>query len=96
MRTVHRFPIRTHRVVEIEAQRGSVPIHFGYQEARREFSVWMLVTDDQPRDQHTERFQMVGTGGEVELQRPQHVGSVVMPDGFHTFHLFREMEGSGP
>lgn len=87
---VHRYPIRSHRPVDLDLPRGSTPLHFGYQEGRREFSAWYMVPSLRSDDRITERVQMVATGEDVALVSPEHVGTTVMPDGFHVFHLFRE------
>lgn len=63
-------------------------IHFDYQSDRNTFSVWAEVN---PKETITEikRFKVVGTGPMFELpDTAQHVGSVVMPDGFHIWHLY--------
>lgn len=54
----------------------------GYQASRNEFSVWHTDDNGQP----TADFIVLGTGhefeGAIELKQ-----TVVLPDGFHVFHL---------
>lgn len=65
-------------------------IHFGYQEARQDFSLWATTEGDHiPLENRS--FALVGTGHDFDGGgRP--VGSAIMPNGFHVFHLFEMKE----
>lgn len=58
-------------------------VTFGWQEARSSFSVWYEAgcVDDCT-------YQIIGTGFSVG-QRFELVQTIIMPDGFHAFHLIR-------
>ena len=82
MKIIHRFEVPGLGVVF----RGpSGPITFGFQESREKFSIWFEEGQSIEAD-----YVVVGTGvkdapGDFSL-----VASVVMPNGFHVFHLLRK------
>ena len=59
-------------------------ITFAYQESRKAFSVWYW-----HKDTELNQHRIVGTGHAVEGEW-EIVGTVIMPDGFHAFHLIRK------
>ena len=80
----------------VQLPAGARILHFGWQAQREEFSLWALVmTDAKGIDMCT--IRIVGTGHPVDAGSDEHIGSVVMPDGFHVFHAFctarRTVEG---
>lgn len=69
--------------------KGAEILYAGYQSSRKAFSVWALV--DRDEKEMTERcFEIVGTGHSFShySEHAKHCGSLVMPDGFHVFHVF--------
>lgn len=58
-------------------------ITFGYQPARNNFSVWFRAGHPA-----THRYIILGTGHEYDKPHDL-LATVVLPDGFHTFHLCR-------
>jgi hypothetical protein len=68
---------------------GADFLHFDYQRAREEFSVWVLADPNAPPSPLPRRFVLVGTGHDLPVDREflAHRGSVIV-DGFHIFHLF--------
>lgn len=62
---------------------GPLLVAFGWQERRQEFSVWFASGSDDDA-----RYVVLGTGH--EWPEPfDVVATVVLPDGFHAFHLCR-------
>lgn len=59
-------------------------VTFGYQEARKSFSYWFedSFTDDQYE------YIVLGTGHTCE-HKLKLMQTIVLPDGFHSFHLYR-------
>jgi hypothetical protein len=56
-------------------------VTFGYQERREAFSVWYKQGDPE-----LQKYVVVGTGSSVyAIERL--IATIVLPDGFHTFHL---------
>ena len=68
---------------------GALVIHWGYQAARPEWSLW--VEADPSQSNEARRFRMLATGEKVP-EGWWHVGTTIMPDGFHTFHLYEAPE----
>lgn len=58
------------------------PVPVGFQEQRSEFSIWHEA--DAP---FTQLYEVVGTGHKTTNLFSHLVATVVMPDGFHAFHL---------
>lgn len=76
---------------EVQMPASAKVLSFGYQKSRQRFSLWALVNRE---DLYpiARKFLFVDTGHEFpklddgfELM---FIGSVVMDDGFHVFHLF--------
>lgn len=86
MKTVYRYSLPWGPGI-IRLPRGKV-VHVGYQEARRACSVWIEVDEPEPQ-LYSYRYHLASTGAEIASDL-EHVGSVIMPDGFHTFHLYLE------
>lgn len=74
---IHRQPI-------VPGQIFSAPnnVTLGFQPDRDEFSVWYSNRDD-----FSEQYILVGTGH--ECPKGNIVQTVILPDGFHAFHLVR-------
>lgn len=78
---IYRHPVPN---VGVTFEGPSGPVTFGYQAARREFSLWFEA--GRPT---TEDYIVVGTGTEEAPEGFSLVASTTLDDGFHTFHLLR-------
>lgn len=78
---IHRQPIPNMGVV---FKGPSGPVTFGYQAARREFSLWYEAGSPMSYE-----YIVVGTGTTEAEVGFTLVASATMDDGFHTFHLLR-------
>jgi hypothetical protein len=61
-------------------------VHFGYQSERDTFSAWFEVPESSTSSAWRD-FSVIATG---QLFTGRCLASVVMPDGFHVFHLVVE------
>lgn len=62
-------------------------VTFGWQQERKAFSVWY-----RSDEKYTCYYVILGTGHETK-ENIELVASVVVPDGFHVFHLCRILQG---
>lgn len=94
---VHRFPIKVEAgFTAIEVPIGSAVVSFGWQESRKEFSVWILLDPEETAMGEERLFAVVGTGHRFKHlagHRTVPIGSVVMPDGHNVFHCFEFVPG---
>lgn len=77
MNAIHRLEITNPE----ETFKAPKIVTFGWQEQRKAFSVWFSASDKAETD-----YRIVGTGHEF-IAGGILRASVVMPDGFHVFHL---------
>ena len=85
MKTIYRYPINPEGA-PVKMPAGAEIVHAGWVEARKIFCVWALV--DPTSELVKERIFIVrATGGPV-TDGLHHLHTVVMPDGFHVFHIF--------
>lgn len=80
MTAIHRMP------VDVNARfKAPLNVTFGWQEKRQLFCLWFDAADaDNPSNPE---YIVVGTGH--PFQNGTLVASIVLPDGFHTYHLIR-------
>lgn len=85
MRVIHRHSLKVGIPNKITLTRGWRGLHFGWQEERGQFSVWIDQKVGEPEE--TVEFQILPTGAAVN-DSAMPCGSCIMPDGFHIFHLY--------
>lgn len=91
---VWRYQVPLGGRVALNLPRGAQFCSFGYQPARDEFCAWFLVNPKNTPD--VRYFHATGTGHSVEEAAfSEPLGSTIMPDGFHVFHLI-ELLGPDP
>lgn len=84
MTKIFRFELRP-GVAAVEMPMNSQVIHFGYQEQRREFSIW-AECPAYLEEKVTRTFIMLPTSGEVEINY-KYIGSCCA-DGFVMVHCY--------
>lgn len=73
---IHRKPIDFGEVIE-----GPRNVTFGWQSERSCFSIWFRADEEQSC-----KYRIVATGSKIDGEL---AATVVMPNGFHVFHLIR-------
>ncbi len=81
---IYRYPI-TPEGAPVKMPAKAKVLHAGWVEARKIFCVWMLVD---PEVALEDRIFIVRATGDEVTEGMQHLNTVVMPDGFHVFHIF--------
>ncbi len=93
---VYRYPIKrlasysgALRPQEIKLPHSSKVVDAVYSAQREEFSIYAEVDQEMiQRDKfNVRRFTILSTGETVPA-KSRHIRSIVMPDGFHVFHVY--------
>ena len=84
MKIVRRFPIAPVTRIDLPVEHRIVLV--GYQPARSEFCMWVELDPQAPKTK-TRTFELVGTGHPI-ADEAIHIGSAIMDDGFHVFHIY--------
>lgn len=79
------FSTNTGGKYQIMLPRGAKVIDAVWQEKRNEFSVYAECDTERELEQRI--FAVVGTGCAVPYGST-HIRSIVMPDGYHVFHVY--------
>lgn len=90
MRQIRRYPITTYKDTTLTLAHDANILHFGYQPDRREFSIWVEEDTNWDGPPVERRFCILVTGAFMQ-DRLKHVSTLVMPDGFHVFHLYEQV-----
>lgn len=89
-RQVRRYPLVLGDTT-LELALNTKLLHFGWQEARGGFSLWVEETSEDAPGTRKRTFRVVPTGAEWPDRGPgefTHVGTTIFPDGYHVFHLY--------
>lgn len=88
MKSVYRYELEPLDYQEIVVPKDIDILFVGFQSSRMRASIWAAV--ELPiKETEVRAFETVGTGHTiVRPEHARHIGSYIMPDGFHTFHIF--------
>lgn len=81
---IHRYELPD-RVNHVVMPYGAKVVDALWQEKRGQFSIYAEC--DPLQHNMTKRFAVIPTGGDVPYLST-HIRSIVMPDGFHVFHIY--------
>ena len=88
MMQVWRFPLGMGENA-IAMPKDAKVTHFGFQGSREQFSFWAVLDPNVGTVVRT--FAVVGTGHDLPDGEWEPVGSAIMQDGFHVWHLLEEV-----
>jgi hypothetical protein len=83
---IYRYPVTTRTINKFEMPKGAKVVDAVWQQERNEFSLYAVVYPEQEKTEARE-FVVYATG-ETIIENSNHIRSIVMPDGFHVFHVF--------